>query len=444
MYTTAPRLEDVMLLRAAFPAIASAVLVASSAHAQDEAADVRPESATAPEEAPASRVEDSSSAVTDAPEESRAVEERQGADGDAAEPYTFGGWAEAYYAWNFNEPSNGITDLRGFDNRHNSFNLSNVVLDAQWDYEGVNGRISLQWGSTPATYYLAETFGPTLGTGVGAQSIELWQFVQQAFVGYRIPIGNGLNVQAGLFLSPIGPEGMAVKDNWNYSRSNLFYGLPFYHTGVRISYPIDPTLTVTVWGVNGWNTVLDNNEEKSLALQLGWTPSSAVSVNFVYFSGVEPIVGSAEPRGWRHTFDLNATVTPVEWLQLMGHIDAGFEPVPDVGTSAWVAGALYARVRLVEWLFVALRGDFFWDNPASNGTTTASRIFWPAEWVSSATATVDVRPHEHVSLRLEYRHDHAASDAYFRGQVDGDGVTTPFVRNATYQNTITVGTTAWF
>lgn len=60
--------------------------------------------------------------------------------------FILGAWAETYYAFNFNEPSNGITDLRGFDNRHNSFNLSNVVVDAQWDWEGVNGRVSLQWG----------------------------------------------------------------------------------------------------------------------------------------------------------------------------------------------------------------------------------------------------------------------------------------------------------
>src|SRR5262249_47697500 len=129
----------------------------------------------------------------------------------------FGGWVEAYYAFNFNQPSNGITDLRGFDNRHNSFNLSNVAVDTQWDWEGVNGRVTLQWGSTPATVYLAETAAPTLGSGVGAQSISLWQFVQQANVGYRIPIGSGLNVRAGLFLSPIGPENLNVKDNWFYS-----------------------------------------------------------------------------------------------------------------------------------------------------------------------------------------------------------------------------------
>ncbi|MDB5219777.1 MAG: outer membrane protein, partial [Myxococcaceae bacterium] len=30
------------------------------------------------------------------------------------------GYIETYYQWNFNHPSNGITNYRGFDNRHNT------------------------------------------------------------------------------------------------------------------------------------------------------------------------------------------------------------------------------------------------------------------------------------------------------------------------------------
>ena len=70
--------------------------------------------------------------------------------------FTLSGAAEAHYQWNFNEPSNGITAWRGFDNRHNTFTVSNVMLDVQWDYEGVVGRVALQIGSTPSSYYLAE------------------------------------------------------------------------------------------------------------------------------------------------------------------------------------------------------------------------------------------------------------------------------------------------
>jgi len=49
---------------------------------------------------------------------------------------------------NFNNPSNGITNFRGFDNRHNTFSLSNVALDATWDHENLVGRLTLQVGHT--------------------------------------------------------------------------------------------------------------------------------------------------------------------------------------------------------------------------------------------------------------------------------------------------------
>ena len=360
-----------------------------------------------------------------------------------ADPFTIGGWVEAYYAFNFNEPSNGVTDLRGFDNRHDTFNLSNVVLDAQWDWEGVNGRITLQWGSTPATYYLAETAAPSLGTGVGPQDQDLWQWVQQAYLGYRVPIGSGLNVQAGLFLSPIGVEGMAVKDNYLYSRTNLFYGYPFYHTGIRLSYELVDGLTIVGWAINGWNTVLDNNDEKSFMLQALFSVGDAFTGSFLYAAGVERPRGAPEGRAWRHTFDLNGTLAATEWLAFQGQVTAGFEP-NEFGVSGYAAGMLAARVQVLEWLALAARGDLFWETLASDAEGTASAIFWPVEWVSSATIGADVRPHEQVSLRVEYRHDHASGDAYFAGAVEGDGLTAPFVRNASTQDTLTVGATAWF
>lgn len=362
---------------------------------------------------------------------------------DESPPYTLGGWVEAYYQWNFNDPSNGLTDLRGFDNRHNTFNLSNVALDAQWDVEGVNGRITLQWGSTPATYYLAETNGPSGGTGVGAQSLSLWQFIQQAYAGYRIDVGNGLNVQAGLFLSPVGAEGMNVKDNWFYSRSNLFYGFPFYHTGVKVAYPISDALTVDAMVFNGWNTVLDNNDGKSIHIHAGYTIPDVLSANLQYMSGPERPRGAREGPGFRHLVDLNATISPTDWLGMQAQITGGFEP-NRFGTHGFFAGALAARVHPIDWIAIAVRGDFFWEEVATNATGSSSPIFWPVEWVSSVTGVVELIPHEHVSFRLEYRHDQAAGDAYFRGDVQGDGVAMPFVRDAESQDTLTVGAGAWF
>src|SRR4051812_33774950 len=95
------------------------------------------------------------------------------------EPFTFGGYAEVDYQWNFNNPTNRITAFRGFDDRHNTLAVSNVSLSAQWDYWNVVGRVALQVGETPNVYYLSEPGGASV-----------WKYLQEANVGYRIPIGR--------------------------------------------------------------------------------------------------------------------------------------------------------------------------------------------------------------------------------------------------------------
>lgn len=359
---------------------------------------------------------------------------------------TFGGYVEALYQWNFNNPSNGITNFRGFDTRHNAFTLSNVVLDASGSLGPVSARLALQVGATPETYYLAE---PDRGgaSGAGASNFNVWKFIQQANVAWRAPVGRGLLLEAGIFLSPIGPEGMAVKDQWNWSRSNLFFGLPFYHTGMRASYGLTDALTLSVAAYNGWNSVVDNNDEKSVSAALDYVVTDRVTFHALYFGGAERANDAAERQGgvmaWRHVFDAYLAVYPLPWLSLLVHGNAGVEPNA-FGTSWWAAGALYARVRVRPWLFVAARGDFFHETAARNAAGTASNIFWPTRWVSSGTVTLDARPHDNVSIRLEFRHDEADGPTYFRGAVATDPMTRAYVPNASAQSTLTLGTTAWF
>jgi len=98
-------------------------------------------------------------------------------------------------------------------------------------------------------------------------------------------------------------------------------------------------------------------------------------------------------------------------------------------------------------VYVALRGDRFHEHLATDGRGRSSTpIFWGGvEWVSSATATLDVRPHDHVSIRLEYRHDVADTPLYFGRNVRGDGSTdAPYVPNARTQDTLLLGATGWF
>jgi hypothetical protein len=359
---------------------------------------------------------------------------------DESPNFHLNGYAEAYLQWNANQPSNGITNFRGFDNRHNAFTLSNVALDAQWDDDKAFGRVALQVGPAPSTYYLGEPALPGAG-GANATGPELWKYVQQAYLGSRFGDG-GTRVEAGLFLSPVGPEGIAIKDNWNWSRSNLFFGLPFYHTGARVVRSLSDSWTATLMLCNGWNSAVDNNDEKSVTAYATYS-QGALTTNLLYFGGVERATGATEGEPWRHLFDAHATWQAKETLAFLGHVDAGFED-NEFGTSSWVAGAIYARVEVAPAWFVAARADAFKEEVASNASGSAGTIFWPAEWVASQTLTIDYRPHERASIRLEYRHDQADSDMFFGDDVTGDGVSTPFVANRDAQDTITIGMTGWF
>ena len=362
----------------------------------------------------------------------------------AARPsVTWSGYVEAFYSFNFNLPNNNITAYRGFDNRHNTFSIANAVLGAAWALGPVTGNLAVQFGTTPETYYLAEP-GVGASWGVGASGPGVWKYLQQANVAWRTPTRAGnILLEMGLFLSPIGPEGMAIKDQWNWSRSNLFVGLPFYHTGLRLTSNLSDRWAGTFAVYNGWNNVTDNNDEKAIAVEFTYTVPDRITVQMLYFGGVERSPGALEGRAWRHLLDVFALwrVTPA--FSLLAHADVGIEPNA-LGTSSWYAGALYARLRTTAWLYLAARGDFFHET-APQG---ASPIFWLLDpggqgWVSSGTFTVDARPHDNVSIRLEYRHDQSAVPMFFSHTPASDGVG-GFLPTVAHQDTVTLGMTTWF
>jgi hypothetical protein len=350
----------------------------------------------------------------------------------AAKPVTLTGYVETFYSWNFDRPANDVTAYRGFDNRHDTFTLSNVALAATWKQGPVTGRFAFQVGHTPETYYLAEPSSAPAG-GTGASGKDVWKYVQQANLGWRAPVARGLDVEMGVFLSPIGPEGIAVKDDWNWSRSNLFYGLPFYHTGLRATYPLSARWAVTGAVYNGWNSVTDNNDAKSLSLQALYT-TPTLTASALYFGGNERPKGAPEGEPWRNLFDgyVTAALTPRVSVQFQA--DGGFENNA-FGRSDWFATALAARVQATRWLAVAGRGDVFWENVAQGSAGAAAPIFWPVDRVSSLTLTLDARPAERFSIRLEGRHDSGSGPLYFGrdGRPDQDR-----------QDTVTLGLTAWF
>ncbi len=348
---------------------------------------------------------------------------------------TITGYVEAFYQHNFNDPTNLVTAYRGFDDRSDSFTIDNAVLDVTAVSGDVSTRIALQVGHTPAAYYASEPSYPA-ASGAGATGPELWRLIQQAIVGYKL---GKLQTEAGIFLSPIGIENLPIKDQWNWSRSNLFFALPYYHAGVRATYPLTDTLTGVVYATNGWNDIVNRNPYPCFAGVLQYAPSPEISAQLLYFGGVEAFAGAPEGQPWRHLFDAAVTWNVTRDVAIATQADAGFEP-NNLGTSRWVAGALYARVRPTKRLYAVVRGDWFHERDAPG----PPRLFFPADDVGSVTLTADYRPANQISLRVEYRDDRASAPMYFRGPPGQDPTTGLPAPTATSQQTLTFGAVTWF
>lgn len=356
--------------------------------------------------------------------------------------FTVGGYVEAYYSYNFNNPSNGLTNLRAFDNRHNAITLQNLVADLGWEYDAVYAAGAIQFGQVGETYYGVSEPSLRGSSGASPGGAEVFKHIQKAYLGWGPT--KALRLEAGLFISPLGPESMPTHENWTWSHSNLFFGLPFYHSGIRAGYDLSKQHNVRLGVYNGWNNALDNNAEKSVALEYTFTPSDDVTFAAQYFGGVERPTGALEGRAWRHLLDASVKVKATPYLELLADVDGGVEP-NRLGTSAWLAGILAARVRAAKWLYFAGRQTMFAEKRAKQGLDVADPIAIPVEWMTSTTATVDVRPVPHLSAKLEYRHDAAEAAIFYRSVVTGDGGdASPFVANARSQDTLTLGLTAWF
>lgn len=345
------------------------------------------------------------------------------------------GYVEAFYQYNFNRPSNLVTAYRAFDDRTNSFTIANAVLDVTGKLDKVFTRLALQIGHSGAAYYSAE---PTSGSqgGVGASDASLWRYIQQAIVGYKPT--DELTLEGGIFLATIGIEGLAIKDQWNWSRAQLFNALPFYHAGARATYVIDDDFTLVGMVTNGWNDVVNRNPYPCFELMLQFSPGDRVAGQVLYFGGVERPTGSPEGQPWRHLLDATVTVTVTDELAVAAEADAGFE-ANAFGTQSWVDGALYARVKLADPLHLAARGDLIYERiPAG-----ASAMFFPEHDVQSATLTADYRPAPNLAVMLEYRLDHASGPMFYKGDVAVDmaGLDIP---TASSQQTLTLGATSWF
>ena len=159
---------------------------------------------------------------------------------------SFNGLVSTSYVANFNAPASRTNQFRVFDSTDRTMALDVVELVVQ--------RTVSQPGD--AGFRADLTFGTSVPRVTAALGLfrdasgQAGDFdVQQAFLSYIAPVGRGVRVDAGKFVTHIGYEVIEGYDgfNDNHSRGLLFgYAEPFTHTGLRVSYPFSDRVSAQV------------------------------------------------------------------------------------------------------------------------------------------------------------------------------------------------------
>lgn len=318
------------------------------------------------------------------------------------------GFVDGYYGWNTNRV--GPAALRNFDVNHNEFslNMAEVAVEKKATEDSRAGfRLDFMAGQAVDFVNAFEPGGP-----------DFLKFVEQAYVSYLAPIGKGLTVDFGKFVTPHGAEVIETRDNYNYSRGLLFsLAIPYYHAGVRVSYPASDTVTVTGYLVNGWNNVRENNSGKTVGASVAFKPTDRFSFTQAYMVGPEQPDNNDD---FRHLLDSLASYTLSDKVTLLGNFDYGRDEIAGQAVD-WFGFAAYARYQGTDKWALAPRYEWFRDD---DGYATGV----PQD-VQEVTVTSEYKLGGSLITRLEWRTDFSNEPVF----VNNDG------EAKKNQSTITVG-----
>src|ERR687897_1552759 len=270
------------------------------------------------------------------------------------------GFLDTSYQWSSNHPKNprNITG-RYFDKDYNKlvFNYFHVAVEKPEKDWGVGFRLSGDFGRGGELLREATLWGKSFHAEPSAE-------VREAYLTTTIPIGAGIGVKGGLFVTTLGTEILPNPGayNDNISRSFLFnFAIPLRHLGMLFSYPLLKVLSLNAGVVTGWDNPRDNNGQPSVMGGFGFTPIDqfALTSSLIYGPEQFPNIGNK-----RFIWSNVATIKPFDPLTLLLEYTYGHEENASLGgtrDAVWQGVAGIASYAWTDRFATALRGEVFKD-----------------------------------------------------------------------------------
>jgi len=326
------------------------------------------------------------------------------------------GTVDGYYGVRFAGGQDSPNALRAFD-ANNGFvlNLAKATI------------LMNPTAALPVGFRIDLGFGNTMNVVAGLDTLdpEASRYLEQAFATLKL---GDLTVDLGKFVTSAGAEVLEAKDDWNYSRSLLFWwAIPTTHTGLRLGYAVPGVdgLTLQAGVVNGWDVAITDSAYKTLNLGVVYNGSANTVLSLVYYGGPNPTLllgrGGTAVGNWQDLLDL---VLQRSFGDFTVNVNGDYGLL--AGFGKWYGFSAMGRYSAFEdKLRISARYEYFWD---PDGLRV---IFAPkGGQYQEGTVTLGVPMTSNAEVRLEYRLDHASVPVFYGGSQN--------------DNTLQVALLAWF
>lgn len=334
---------------------------------------------------------------------------------------TIGGWLEGSVTWSLlDDPAGDEIVGRSFDFEHadptfNQFGLT-VIRPVDTEKDGWDVGFTLEHIFGADARYTASN-GMDFQTGDYPEN----QFdITQLFVEVFVPVGEGLTLKAGKWITPIGYEYVNPTLNPLYSHSYLFGIVPYSHTGVMATYPVSEKSTLGVGVARGWEqSLVDNNGD---AIEVVWSFANAPNdqVSYAFNGSVGPQMDD-DSGHYRTMLDYWMDYTLSEQASVGLNVDYRYDSNEgqdgDAAHTYGVAG--YYRHACNKYVTGVVRLEWFNDTSRVEGFDCN---------IYAATLGVTVTPFpndnlgQFLKIRPEVRYDYA-TEPTFDGGDDNNLVT---------------------
>lgn len=306
----------------------------------------------------------------------------------AKNPLTITGYLEAYYAYDFANPSDHSRPSFVYShNRHNEVNLNLGLVKAAYVNDNVRANLALMAGTYANANLAAEP-------GVMKNIFE-------ANAGFRMSKTKNLWLDAGIFASHIGFESAIGKDCWNLTRSILAENSPYYESGIKVSLISDnEKWFVSGLLLNGWQRIqrVADNNTPAFGHQLTFKPNSKVTINSSSFVGSDTPDSS---RVMRYFHNLYGQFQLTEKIGAIVGFDIGAQQkAKNSGDyNVWYSPVIILKYSPIDKVSFAARGEYYADADGAiiyTGTENGFQTY-------GYSLNVDYQIHSNAVLRFEGR-----------------------------------------